>query len=180
MEGPPELMPRPTYPRRGDDHAAKASEVLRRYASTHGTPVTLPVPIELIIEQVYGLEILSDEIPEPANTIILGALAPRERRIMLNSRHEALFEQCVGPERFTLAHELGHWIYDADDPRQLSFDLDSKTGEQYCYHRESPGLSEVERIREVNANNFAAHLLLPARLGAREHRRGAEGLPRHR
>ena len=154
-------MPRPTYPRRGYEHAAKASEVLRRYASTHGTPVSLPVPIELIIEQVYGLEILRDEIPEPADTIILGALAPRKRRIILNSRHEPMFERWIGPERFTLAHELGHWLYDADDPSQQPLNLGPHPAEQYCYHRESPALTEVQWIREVNANKFAARLLLP-------------------
>ena len=121
-------MPQRTFPRPDHLHARKASEVLARHASIHGTPVTLPVPIELIVEQTHKLQILWGDIPEPPEAMILGALAPRERRIMLNSRHEALFEQCVGPERFTLAHELGHWIYDADDPRQLSFDLDSKTG----------------------------------------------------
>ncbi len=123
--------------------------------------MTLPVPIELIVEQTYGLEILWGEIPEPPNATILGALAPRERRIMLNSKREALFERWMGPERFTLAHELGHWIYDADDPSQLTLDLDSQPAEQYCYHRKSPWLSEVQQIREVNANKFAAHLLLP-------------------
>ena len=123
--------------------------------------MTLPVPIELIIEQTYGLEILWDEIPEPPDSVILGALAPRERRIVLNLHHQNLFEQWLGPERFTLAHELAHWIYDAENPDQLSLGLDAQPAEQYCYHRESPGLSETLRIREMNANKLAANLLLP-------------------
>ena len=126
-----------------------------------GAPITLPVPIELIIEQIYELEILWDEISEPPGTVILGALAPRDRRILLNSRHEALFERWIGPERFTLAHELAHWIYDAEDPNQAALDFDAQSEELYCYRRESPGLPESARIREVNANNLAAHLLLP-------------------
>ena len=137
--------------------------MLARHVRAIGAPVLLPVPIELIVEQTFGLEILWEEIEEPPDTIILGALAPRDRRIVLNSRHEALFEQWIGPERFTLAHELAHWIYDADDPDQPAFDLDlpELAAEQYCYHRESPGLSENLRIREMNANKLAAHLLLP-------------------
>ena len=67
----------------------------------------------------------------------------------------------MGPERFTLAHELAHWIYDADNPNQLAFDLGDEIEETYCYHRESPGLSDTLRIREINANKLAAHLLLP-------------------
>jgi hypothetical protein len=127
-------------------------------------PVELPIPIELIIEQTYGLEILWEDVPEPANTIILGALAPRERRIVLNVRHQAFFDQYMGPERFTLAHELGHWIYDADNPDQLRLNLEDDYQGRYCYHRDSPGLSEDLRIRELNANKFAAHVLLPEEL----------------
>ena len=67
------------------------------------------MPVELIIEQTYRLEILWEDVSEPSDTVILGALAPRDRRIVLNLRHQALFEQYMGPERFTLAHELGHW-----------------------------------------------------------------------
>ena len=94
-------------------------------------------------------------LPAPSSS------APRDRRIVLNTQHEGLFEQYMGPERFTLAHELAHWIYDADDPDQLTLDLDEQPAEIYCYHRESPGLSETMRIREMNANKLAAHLLLP-------------------
>lgn len=154
-------MPRRTYPRPDYQHALTASKVLRRHASRTGAPVTLPIPIELIVEQTYELEILSEDIEEPPGIVVLGALAPRDRRIVLNERHEALFEQYMGPERFTLGHELAHWIYDADNPAQLAFDLGEEATERYCYHRDSPGLSEDLRIRELNANKLAAHLLLP-------------------
>ena len=154
-------MPRQTYPRADHQHAIAASRVLARHASTVGAPVDLPVPIELIVDQTYGLEILWEDVPEPPDTVILGALAPRDRRIVLNMRHQALFEDYIGPERFTLAHELGHWMYDADDPDQIAMDLGGHYEETYCYHRDSPRLSEVLRIRELNANKFAAHLLLP-------------------
>ena len=154
-------MPQQTYPRPNHHHALTASDVLTRHAVTIGSPVNLPVPIELIIEQTYRLEILWDEVDEPLGAIVLGKLEPHHRRISLNTRHESLFEQYIGPERFTLAHELAHWIYDADSPDQLAFDLGVQPETQYCYYRESPGLSEVYRIREMNANKLAAHLLLP-------------------
>ena len=154
-------MPRRTYPRPDHHHTSTANKILARHASNVGAPVALPIPIELIIEQTYRLEILWEEIREPPHTIILGALAPRDRRIVLNSSHEALFEKYMGPERFTLAHELAHWIYDADNPDQLAFDVGEPPEERYCYHRESPGLSEILRVRELNANRLAAHILLP-------------------
>ena len=80
-------MPRQTYPRPDHHHAITTSRVLARHASTVGAPAELPVPIELIIEQTYGLEILWDDVPEHPDTVILGALAPRDRRIVLNVRH---------------------------------------------------------------------------------------------
>lgn len=171
-------MARRTYPRPARRHAVVASHVLTRYEQAVGAPLALPIPIELIIEQIYELEILWDEITEPPGTVILGALAPRDRRILLNSRHEALFERWIGPERFTLAHELAHWIYDAEDPNQLALDFDAQSEELYCYRRESPGLPESARIREVNANNLAAHLLLPeglVRAGMDDVRRDLRG-----
>ena len=154
-------MPRRTFPRSQHRHALTASKVLTRHALATGSPVTLPVPIEMIIEQTYRLEILWEDLEEPSGLMILGKLRPHCRRILLNTRHEALFEKYIGPERFTLAHELAHWIYDADNPDQLAFDLDVQLEDQNCYHLESAGLSEDFRIREINANKLAAHLLLP-------------------
>jgi Zn-dependent peptidase ImmA (M78 family) len=122
------------------------------------------VPIDLIVEATYELEVLWDRLPAPPDSIILGALFPRQRRIVLNEQHAATFDRWIGPERFTLAHELAHWIYDADDPNQLALELPTASTEEYCYHRQSPGLPDVARIREVNANKLAAHLLLPEHL----------------
>ena len=49
-------------------------------------------------------------------------------------------------------------------PSQLTFDFDADGSQQFCYFRESPGLSELRRIREQNANRLAAHLLMPENL----------------
>ena len=158
-------MPRQTFPRSEDHHRVVAREVLEKHAIKCGNPVNLPVPIENIIEGTYELEVLYDDIGEAPDTVILGALRPAQRRIVLNERHMDMFEGWVGPERFTLAHELAHWVYDADDPNQLSFDLTSAgPAEQFCYHRETPYLADKLRIREVNANKLASHLLLPDHL----------------
>jgi Zn-dependent peptidase ImmA (M78 family) len=119
----------------------------------------------MIIEQTYGLSLLWDELVEPPGTRILGALCQRKRQIVLNERHRELFDNCIGPERFTLAHELAHWIYDADDVEQQLLPLGG-TGfpDSFCYDRETAGLAEVRRIREMNANKLASHLLMPEHL----------------
>ena len=157
-------MARRTSRRPDRYHAVVARSVLDRYQAETGESVSLPVPIEMIIERLYELNIFWDEIAEPPDTVILGALSPRDRQIVLNTRHEALFDQVLGPERFTLAHELAHWIYDAEHPGQQTLDMGATPSERYCYSRESPGLSQSERLRESNANRLAAHLLLPEHL----------------
>lgn len=157
-------MARKTHPRTEAHHRVAADNALARHASSTGAAIELPVPVELIVESTFGLSILWDEIDEPDDMMILGALHPSEHMIVMNTRHQDLFERVVGPERFTLAHELGHWIYDADDPAQMSLDFSDRQDEVYCYHREAGELPDQTRIREINANKFAACLLLPEHL----------------
>lgn len=158
-------MAQKTYPRPESHHAVTTVNVLARHVRETGVPISLPVPIEQIIEITYGLTLLWDDIDEPPDCQILGALYPQQRRIVMNTLHEAMFDRYIGPARFTLAHELGHWIYDADDPDQMTLGIEDGTAaEEFCYHREHDGLSEDTRIREMNANKFAAHLLLPEHL----------------
>lgn len=157
-------MARKTYRRRRELHEAKAHLILQRHESIVRSAVALPIPIEDIIERTMRLSILYDDIPEPPSTTILGALSPSDRTIIINTRHSDLFEHCIGPERFTLAHELGHWVYDAESPDQQTLGLDAGD-DQFCYHREgSSGLPDTARIREINANNFASCLLMPRHL----------------
>ena len=158
-------MARRTFPRSEAAHRVAASHVLEKHSRATGAPINLPVPIEMIIEQTYGLEILWDAVPEPPGAIILGALSPTERRIVLNTAHQDMFERWMGPERFTLTHELAHWIYDAENPDQTALPLEAGgAAEKFCYHRESPGIGDETRVREVNANKLAANLLLPEHL----------------
>ncbi len=154
-------MARRTFPRRREAHELVASEVIRRHASATGWTPSLPVPIEMVIEQTYGLRIESRVIEEPDGMTILGALYQDEGVIALNERHVAFFERVIGPYEFTLAHELGHWLYDADPGQGALFGAEA---ERFCYHRESPGLDDTTRIRETNANKVGAAILMPADL----------------
>jgi Zn-dependent peptidase ImmA (M78 family) len=160
---------RPTRPRSDASHGVVAAEVLRKHASLSGQAITLPVPIEAIVEQTYGITVLYDEIEEPPGSKILGALSPADKTIVLNARHEQMLGTVIGPERFTYAHELGHWIYDAEDPNQASLDFDGQpTPQRFCRDVKSVGLERVEQLRETNANKLAAHLLLPEALVRRQ------------
>lgn len=157
-------MAKKVFPRPQRLHERSANEIIAQYEREHGGAVSMPVPVELIIEKTIGLSILYDEIPEQPGEKILGAIAPSERWIVLNIKHQGLFDEYLGPERFTLAHELGHWIYDADrhPEGQQTLGLDAAAApEVFCYHRESGRLSDAAKLREVNANKFAGCLLMP-------------------
>ncbi len=154
-------MARPTRWRSDDSHAVIANEVLHRHANEAGWARAMPVPIEAIVEQTYGLAIEWAEIQEPPGSKILGALFPDAKTIQLNELHENMFENWVGPYEFTLAHELGHWLYDAD-PGQGSLLASEPQG--FCHWRSTPGLSKDLQRRESNANKLAAAILMPADL----------------
>lgn len=152
-------MARPVKYRRTETHDIVTEEIIRSYERLVGAAVALPVPVEDIIERKFDLSILHDEIPDPVEAKILGALSPTNRTIVLNTNHQDLFDNVIGPERFTLAHELGHWVYDADIPGQGSFDF-SESDDVFC-RSSGAHLSSDNARREANANKFASALLLP-------------------
>lgn len=103
---------------------------IRQYEQLTDSPVTFPVPVEKIVEQVLGLNFDWDEIEELPGEQILGGLIPEQKRIVLNSAHLDLFEEKPGLERSTIGHEAGHWDIDIDrtslhHPMLPGFDLDS-------------------------------------------------------
>jgi hypothetical protein len=90
---------------------------IRQYEAKFGVTVTLPVPIEKIVEQVLSLDFEWDEIEEQPGEQILGGLVAGERKIILNEKHLALFKEKPGLERSTIGHEAGHWDIDIDRAR---------------------------------------------------------------
>lgn len=74
-----------------------------------GKPVEPPVPLELIAEQLLGLDILWEEIEELPGEVIFGGLRMADRLIVLNEKRRGLFEEKPGLERSTKGHEIGHW-----------------------------------------------------------------------
>ena len=87
---------------------------IRQYETLTGGPISFPVPIEKIVEQVLGLDFNWDEIEEQPGEQILGGLHIASRTIYLNSKHLKLFEEKPGLERSTIGHEAGHWDIDID------------------------------------------------------------------
>lgn len=121
---------------------ALAGGCLKRH-SAEGPPLNLVALVE-----AEGLRLL--EVDEETNTA--GALYPKTREIVVNTRGRHLVRQ-----RFTIAHELGHWVLAHYKLGPLDFDLDGfdgQFGNEFVSHlgRDS---------REQEANVFAAELLVP-------------------
>jgi len=97
------------------------------------------VPVESIAEDLLGLEI------ERAELEVSGMLFPAERRIIVNA------DEPETRQRFTIAHELGHWVCQC---------LEGRMEPVYC-RAEDVGVDPEAKALEREANVFAAELLMP-------------------
>jgi hypothetical protein len=121
---------------------ARAHELRRRYHHHFGG-AELPVPVEAIAEDLLGLSVAEDDSLQ-----VSGLLLPAERRVWINAGEA---RESPGRRRFTLAHELGHWICQC---------LEGRTAPIYC-RAEEIGPDPAAKAMEREANVFAAELLMP-------------------
>jgi Zn-dependent peptidase ImmA (M78 family) len=114
----------------------------------------LPVPVESIAEDLHALAVEVDNaLP------VSGMLLPLERRIIVRG------DEPEPRRRFTIAHELGHWICQC---------LEGTAQPVYC-RAEEIGVDAQAKALEREANIFAANLLMPepaVRAAAGENRFG--------
>ncbi len=96
------------------------------------------MPVEAIAEDLLGLSVEERELH------VSGLLLPGERRVFLNEGEGET------RRRFTLAHELGHWVCQC---------LEGTTAPVFC--RDKDVSTAADRALEREANVFAAELLMP-------------------
>jgi hypothetical protein len=116
----------------------RAHALRDRFHAAFAAP-DLPVPVESIAEDLLGLYVDAEDDLECS-----GILVPAERRIVL---------RCGEPparQRFTLAHELGHWVCQVREGHEAPV---------YC--RAADVAPTAGRALERQANVFAAELLMP-------------------
>jgi hypothetical protein len=100
----------------------------------------LPVPVDSIAEDLLGLAVeVHDDLQ------VSGMLLPAERRILVRA------DEPEPRRRFTIAHELGHWICQC---------LEGTAQPVYC-RADDIGVDPDARMLEREANIFAANLLMP-------------------
>ena len=126
----------------------RAHALRARYQATFGSH-GIQVPVESISEDLLGLRI--EESWNLGDTS--GLLIPAERLIVLNAAEHATGrnDPPLRRFRFTIAHELGHWICHADE--------NAEAPAVYCRHADLA--HDADRSREREANVFAAELLMP-------------------
>ena len=117
---------------------ARAHELRARYHAVFGGD-ELPVPVESIAQDLLGLAVEARELE------VSGMLLPAERRILVNAAEPE------PRQRFTVAHELGHWVCQC---------LEGSTQAVYC-RAEDVGVDPEARAIEREANIFAANLVMP-------------------
>lgn len=126
----------------------------------------LPVPVEDIVDSVFGLLIRDvDDMsaapgapPLAEGQALSGLLLPARGEIWVNAEEARLWPP---RRRFTIGHELGHWVMHRD-------------GQQALFCRRTSVDEEPPRAArdiEQEASAFAAALLMPQWLFVREHAR---------
>jgi hypothetical protein len=123
----------------------RAHAVRERYFSLYGGP-ELPVPVEAIAEDLLGLR-----VEQSLELEYSGMLLPAERRILLNAAEAPRDEAPIRRFRFTIAHEVGHWVCHVVGAERV----------EPVFCREKDISEGADRDLEREANVFAAELLMP-------------------
>ena len=104
------------------------------------------MPVESIAEDLLGLRIEEADLGECS-----GMLIPAERLILVNAAEAMSGDTPTRRHRFTIAHELGHWVCHARGAE----------GARPTYCRAKDISQDTERALEREANVFGAELLMP-------------------
>ncbi len=126
---------------------SRAHALRARYVATFGV-AEIPVPVESIAEDLLGLRIEERWGMGDCS----GLLLPAERLIVLNAAERVRRQRpAVRRSRFTVAHELGHWICHPNERPEA----------EPVYCRQVHSAEVTDRALEREANVFAAELLMP-------------------
>ena len=127
--------------------------------------ITEPVVNVETIAKKHGIEVLQQPFDEPELSGFL-ARQPRRRAVIgINSN------QSPGRRRFTMAHELGHYFLHGEQGQQ-EVHVDHTKDLQIKLR--GPASSTGTDEEEVEANLFAAELLMPTRFLEKDFAAGIE------
>lgn len=122
----------------------RAEHLLARFTAVFGASDGA-VPVDALATDLLGLFVVqSDDIE------VSGLLVPATRYVYLNGREA---RESEGRRRFTLAHEIGHWVCQCGEGRAAA--------PEPILCRDTDLASKTSGPLEREANNFAASLLMP-------------------
>lgn len=145
------------------DPEAAARNVLAEFEARFDTRELPPVPADQIATSLLQLDIEEVDdvrsVPEaPSDQGALSGLVVSERKTIYLDRREC--RRHPRRRRFTIAHEIGHWVLHISSAGKLYGCRPADIVEQPAIRSDT---RELRRI-EAEANRFAAELLLPETL----------------
>lgn len=136
----------------------RAFDLLNIGQEAWGAPVTPPIPVERIAEDLLDLRILWDDLPEALGESVIAALEPARRTIVFNEARQALLEETPWLYHTVLAHEIGHWVLHVAPATPGQEALPGLAPPDGCvYLGSGPGSSP----HETEANRYMGYLLMP-------------------
>lgn len=143
---------------------SRAEQVLAGVPAYVWDGESLPVPVEDIVDTVYGLRVCDIEdltqapnCPESEPAKVSGLLLTAKGEIWVNAEEA---RQWPPRRRFTIGHELGHWVMHRAGQQSLFCRKATVDPDETGPADTRPPLP----ITEEEANMFAAALLMPAEL----------------
>ena len=148
--------------RKKSEIAAMAFDLLDKYETWKGQPLTPPINIDEIIERYFKISLEFGNLKEHLSIPdVLGATWLDEKVIRIDSS----LEGNEGRLSFTMAHEVGHWWM-----HRPIYEMGKVTLPLFSYRQAPPSPAIVCRAAgkkepaEWQADQFAAMLLMPASL----------------
>lgn len=142
---------------------AVANGLLERYEREIAPIVAPPVPVEKIADFLLDLRIEWLDMPDTDDEPVLAYLHPESKSIRFNERRLDYFEQYLGTYEYTLAHEIGHYLFHLTPVEMQSQPVKSDKfgpGQAFLCRYKPAGHDQ----REWQAEQFASYLLMPAHL----------------
>lgn len=164
----------------------RTRKLLHRYFAALGMPVSIPVPIEGIVN-FLDIPLRWDSLPDRNGELSVSKIVQpafgRDCMIVMNEDlQETLFVQYPWLERTAMSHEIGHHQLHVrhnlrfqlplalpdDDvlalPTRLNSLIDEDVSRAIRYKRELAGPSNEEWRREFQAHAYMRYLLMPEEL----------------
>ena len=115
-------------------------------------PMDKPAPLPVVrVLQLLGFELFRVNFPNPKQSglIAVDSSLPEKYKVFKSDRVVLVNgNDNLGHQRFTIAHELSHYIFDYDEAKVATY--------YKSYFTDDPVVEEERR-----ANRFAAELLMP-------------------